>query len=538
MTLYLKYRPQKVSDLDLTSVRESLEKFIKSGRIPHAFLFSGPKGTGKTSAARILAKVVNCENPNKKTKEPCNKCSQCKSITRGENLDIIELDAASHRGIDDVRNLRDAVKLAPAKANKKVYIIDEAHMLTPEASNALLKTLEEPPPHVMFILATTDPQKLITTIRSRATNVNFAKAEDDEIVRSLKKVFRGEALKVDREVPMIISRFSDGSFRDAQKILDQLISEKVRLTKNKVEEHLSGQGKFDVIRFINNLVERDTKNCLQEIELAVKSGVSTKAIGESIVKLLRSALLAKVGIGDEEFPRLNKEEVILMLKLFIKAASDIPTSYIEQVPLEIAVVEWCDDRATVVQEGGGEKGEVDDSVGSKVSGVKRNFSESSSAVNGNNEKREYSSQSNIAGNGISEDEWTRILKELRPRNSSTEALLRAAKPVGFDGKTLKLGVFYSFHKEKLEGNPHKILLEEVAALVKGTNVRVECTLTKPPEKKIIKENSEIERKSKEISIKGKHIPMRDSKEVKSELILTESDDKDIIKVAKEIFETD
>src|SRR3972149_9928838 len=147
MTLYLKYRPKNLDELDLVSVAESLKKIVKSGKIPHAFLFSGPKGTGKTSAARILAKIINCESKN----PPCDKCEQCVSITKGSNLDVIEMDAASHRGIDDVRTLRDAVKLAPVSSKKKIYIIDEAHMLTTEASNALLKTLEEPPEHVMFI---------------------------------------------------------------------------------------------------------------------------------------------------------------------------------------------------------------------------------------------------------------------------------------------------------------------------------------------------------------------------------------------------
>ncbi|MBU2036468.1 DNA polymerase III subunit gamma/tau, partial [Patescibacteria group bacterium] len=168
-TYYLKYRPQTIEQLDIKEIRESLSKILKSGKIPHAFLFSGPKGTGKTSAARILAKIVNCEKPKVKG-VPCNKCDQCKSITNGNNIDVIELDAASNRGIDDIRALREAVKLSAAKAQKKVYIIDEAHMLTLEASNALLKTLEEPPSHVIFILATTNPEKLIGTIRSRTTN--------------------------------------------------------------------------------------------------------------------------------------------------------------------------------------------------------------------------------------------------------------------------------------------------------------------------------------------------------------------------------
>ena len=173
-TYYLKYRPNKIKELDLKEVRESLNKIVKSGKISHAFLFSGPKGSGKTSAARIIAKIVNCERRKKNQQEPCSRCEQCKSISQGANIDVIELDAASHRGIDDVRSLRDAVKLAPAKAPKKVYIIDEAHMLTTEASNALLKTLEEPPKHVMFILATTNPEKLIDTIKRQQKMKSFA----------------------------------------------------------------------------------------------------------------------------------------------------------------------------------------------------------------------------------------------------------------------------------------------------------------------------------------------------------------------------
>lgn len=187
MSLYLKYRPQKISDLDLDSVRETLSKMVESGKIPQALLFAGPRGTGKTSAARILAKVLNCEENLEKIKEPCNRCGQCTSITNGSNIDVIEIDAASHRGIDDVRALIESAKLAPARARNRVYIIDEAHMLTLEASNALLKTLEEPPSNAYFILATTEPEKLIPTIRSRTTIVNFKKASKKEIIFSLEK---------------------------------------------------------------------------------------------------------------------------------------------------------------------------------------------------------------------------------------------------------------------------------------------------------------------------------------------------------------
>src|SRR3990167_2836421 len=233
MTFYLKYRPQKIAELDLQKVRENLARILGSGNTPHAFLFSGPRGAGKTSAARIVAKAINCEhnNPSPITRhpspigDPCNECATCVAITNGSSLDVIEIDAASNRGVDDIRSLREGVKLATAGAKKKVYIIDEAHMLTNEASNALLKTLEEPPAHVTFILATTNPEKLIETIRSRATNIAFRKANDEEVITSLGRIVKGEKIKIGKGELALVAKAADGSFRDGAKLLEQLTSE-------------------------------------------------------------------------------------------------------------------------------------------------------------------------------------------------------------------------------------------------------------------------------------------------------------------------
>ena len=230
MVLYRKYRPQKLSELDNEEISQRLIRVFSSAFIPHALLFAGPKGTGKTSAARIVAKVLNCERKVLKEKdvilgtseartpesqsdsgrapikselarmtksvEPCNVCETCVAITEGRHLDIIEIDAASNRGIDEIRDLREKIKLAPVSARFKVYIIDEVHMLTNEAFNALLKTLEEPPPHAVFILATTEPEKLPQTIVSRCIRFNFQRAKISEILNCLKRVIRGEKLKI------------------------------------------------------------------------------------------------------------------------------------------------------------------------------------------------------------------------------------------------------------------------------------------------------------------------------------------------------
>ena len=326
MTFYLKYRSQKIADLDLVEVRQSLSEIAKSGNMPHAFLFAGPKGTGKTSAARIIAKVVNCEHLTAGG-EPCNKCDQCVSITKGTNLDVIELDAASHRGIDDVRAIKDAVKLAPAKAKKKVYIIDEAHMLTTEASNALLKTLEEPPEHCIFILATTNPEKLLPTIRSRTVNITFRKANEKEILASLGRIVKAEKIKISDADLETIAQSAGGSFRDAVKALEQFTLEgKIAVTTD-----------FDVDKFITLLAAKKTQDCLQEVAAYISKGGQAGELGEIVLRYLRLGLLDKVGIAGVEISALSKIDLINLIILISKAVAETKTAVIEEFVLGVQV---------------------------------------------------------------------------------------------------------------------------------------------------------------------------------------------------------
>lgn len=507
MTFYLKYRPQKLEDIDLVAVRNSLSEIVKSDTLPHAFLFAGPKGTGKTSTARILAKIVNCEaqGTRQKAVEPCNKCEQCISITKGSNIDVIELDAASNRGIDDIRALRDAVKLSPAKAKKKVYIIDEAHMLTVEASNALLKTLEEPPSHVMFILATTNPEKLIETIRSRATFIPFSKAAPEEIMNSLDRVVKGEKIQIKKDALAHIAEASDGSFRDAVKILEQLVSEKKDLEAQKVQEYLSQSKSFKVDDLLTLLAKKDVKGCLELIEKAADGGGSMDSVISGTLKKMRNGLLAKVGVGEEELTDFSKEDLLYLVELFANASRELSDTPIDQLPVEIAIVKWCEKKGS-----GSQVVRIDETLGSTPTADEANgdtMVQSAEATPGTTQSQ---SPLSIAENGVDAQVWQRILTDIKPINASIEALLRAARPLGYDGKMLTLGVFYKFHKERLEEVAQKRILEEVVSKVLGSQTRITCVLTDPPPRKI-------------------------NTAVPTETVLTEGKDKDIIDIAEEIF---
>ncbi|HKB88571.1 MAG TPA: DNA polymerase III subunit gamma/tau [Patescibacteria group bacterium] len=489
MTLYLKYRPTNLDELDLPDVSESLKKIVGSSLIPHAFLFAGPKGTGKTSAARILAKIINCESKN----PPCDKCEQCISITKGTNLDVIEMDAASHRGIDDVRTLRDAVKLAPTKAKKKIYIIDEAHMLTTEASNALLKTLEEPPEHVIFILATTNPEKLIDTIRSRTTFISFRKATTQEIINSLKRVVSGEKIKITDESLAKIAAISAGAFRDAIKILEQYALEG--------EEYLDRYKNSDSSKFINFLVKKDEKSAILEIEKNISSGVSAESFVSELLSSFHQAILAEVGVGENKLQGLNTNDLIKLTELFTEANKSLSDSPIEELPVEIAVIKWCGQQSKSVEvkvKSGGISEKVDTEIPPEPKKV-----ESAPAEEVINLPQETVSP-------VNDDIWKQILMAVHPINVSIEGLLRSSRPVGYDGKVLTLGVFYKFHKERLEDIHHRKILEDVIEKVLNSKTRIACVLVTPPPKVVVEE-------------------------AKKEPVLTESAETNIIKAAEEIF---
>lgn len=455
---YLKYRPQKVSELDLTEVREGLEKVFKSKKIPHALLFTGPRGTGKTSAARIFAKTINCIGRPKKQNsfEPCNHCKICQAITDGSSLDLMEIDAASTRGIDDVRELRDKIKLAPTSSQYKVYITDEVHMLTPEAFNALLKTLEEPPQHAVFILCTTTPEKLPETIVSRCLRFNFRKAKTEEVIRSLERVVKGEKLKLEKGTLEEIAKSADGSFRDAQKVLDQLAMGKKKITLEETKKLLGKIETASPRKLLQLLSDKNLKGALLEIDRIVSLGADLSQYSQDILDKLRLGLLYQVGLTEvsspEETAGFNISQLTELIRLFSQAANDLKTSPIPQLPLELAVVEWLRTKKEEQE---------------KVEMVKEN-----------------PTLNRKDGELLKElkERWLEVLAGVKPLNHSVEALLRACRPSNIQGDVLTLEVFYEFHKERLETDKCRMVVEEVISGLVNKPLKLRCILGQRKEK--------------------------------------------------------
>ncbi len=451
MVFYLKYRPKKISELDSQSLVERLEGILKGklpDKIPHAFLFTGPKGLGKTSTARILAKAINCTNRKNPDIEPCNKCDSCKSITSGSNLDVLEIDAASNRGIDEIRDLREKIRLSPVVSLKKVYIIDEVHMLTTEAFNALLKTLEEPPSHAFFMLCTTEPQKVPETILSRCFHIKFEKATEQDLLSSFRRIVKEEGIKVDKESLIQIAKLSDGSFRDGAKILEELNASSKNITLNLIEKKYKTQSinKY-VTDLISSFEKRDAKAGIAIVSSMVEENVDFKLFSENLINNLHQNLISQIENNGSSQDITQAKNLIEFL---VKAHVSIKYSVLPQLPLELTIVEWA--------------------VASNAA------SQSSDSVSPSSESTE--SHFVPVSVGTSRDKHDRILEdliqELKKENFSIAGVLRSCKVEKFDKKDLILSTGFKFHKERLNDKKNIDLIEK--AILKITDEKVKFSV--------------------------------------------------------------
>ncbi len=481
MVFYRKYRPSTIDELDSKEVREKLSLVLSKDDV-HALLFTGPKGLGKTSAARIVAKIINCEKIDRKTKhekrntklEPCNKCDQCTSITNGSNIDVLEIDGASNRGIDEIRDLREKLKLSPARSRKKVYIIDEVHMLTSEAFNALLKTLEEPPGHVVFILCTTEPHKVPATIASRCFHIPFKRATDEELVRAFSRISKKEKIKIDKDALFEIAKFSDGSFRDGVKVLEELaISAHGRkITKEFTQKSYQTFGINKTIdEMIDSLITKDIKRGVTLVGNLVENGSDLKYFLEALIERFHNILLEKVGVlkvSSRFADKLEMDELKELIEKLSQTSGKMKFSVLPQLPLEIAIIEWGigpDDTEIVEKQGSG----------SGVAGpAARHLVGAHSPTGGLRATKASGSRHPLSDKD--ENILLNLIDRVKTENHSVAGFLRGCSVKDLKNSKLILEAKFKFHKEKLEEEKASKIIEKALKEITDKNLSVSFVL--------------------------------------------------------------
>lgn len=498
LALYRKYRPQTFKEItDQNHVKIILEQEVARGKVAHAYLFSGPRGVGKTSLARIFAKAVNCMKRKDGAGEPCNKCEACTTITEGRALDVIEIDAASYTGVDTVREtIIETAKFAPSRLKCKVFIIDEVHMLSTSAWNALLKIMEEPPTHVIFILATTEVHKVPATILSRCQRFDFHRIRPPDLIERLKFIASQEHVKVSTPVLQAVARLSEGCVRDAESILEQLLSlgEK-EITEDVASIVLPRTSTPAVLDFLEVLLASDTKRGIELVNRYLEEGFDIAQFSGDILEMLRKMLIiltagSEVIAGSvdattlqrlQEFAkRAGVSRTLTLIDAFVKAKQGLKGASIPQLPLELAVVEVCGLEAgpgsAVSQLQGSSFAPTAPRVGAADAPKIAPPHRQAAPLGGVDKDKKLRSASatlllqTTAGKQPTrilleeiKSKWPEVLKKVHEENHSLPFLLSTSEPVEIEGDIVHVGVAYPFHRDKLNEEKSRAVLEKVLA---------------------------------------------------------------------------
>ncbi len=487
-TIYRKYRPTKFSEIvDENHVKITLQRAVAQNKIAHAYLFTGPRGVGKTTTARILAKAVNCLNP--QSGEPCNKCDVCQRINQGNFLDLVELDAASRRRIDEIREFKELIKYPPNQAKYKVFIIDEVHMLTDVSFNALLKTIEEPPAYTIFILCTTEVHKVPSTIISRCQRFDFKKIPVKDIVANLSAIAKQEQIKISDEVLYTIAKRSDGCLRDAQSLLGQILvlSEgKQEITAGDIGSIIPQTDAHLLKELWQGIVNKDKKRLLELIASAYESGLSIELLMDNLIEFVHLLLIYKINNRVDEIkvllPESDFDDIIKSLQLvdviFVKRVLDVLLKYKEvvslsplsQLPLELALIE-------IATSDNKEK----DNFDLPSSGSTRNTdgaTSSNQAKNTDSQKDNAASSKQSTTAKITMDVWTELVNQIKDSNFSLAGLLKQATIISQDNDSLTLAVKHQIHQEIIAKKKNLDIIKSHLKNNLGYDIKIDVVVDK------------------------------------------------------------
>ncbi len=486
LSLYRKYRPRSFAEVvGQRHVTQTLANAVKGGRIAHAYLFCGPRGTGKTSTARALAMALNCDKG--PTAEPCLECESCRRITAGSALDVIEIDAASNRGIDEIRDLREKVALAPADARMKVYIIDEVHMLTGEAFNAFLKTLEEPPAHVVFVLATTEPHRVLPTILSRCQRFDFHRVGVSDIEANLRMIAGKEGIELEEKAVAMLAHAADGSVRDSLTLLDQAAAyAEGKIGPEVITEILGGIDLDLLAEFTDIFIRRDVAAALSLLDRVVSEGKDLRQLLNGLIGHYRNLLLLSVDRRGaealalppenvqktvEQARAVTPEEVVRTLDLLAETDRELRFTSQPRLLVELCAVRLCRDAAP----------------GAAVSREARQQAQGPAPRPVAAEEKEAPPQvqeeqaEEIGGIGEIKRRWDEVITYLRKsKQSSLAAFLHEATPVSLEGEVLTLAFNHEFHYDQMVKDEKRCqLVAEAIAKLFEHKVKLRCQMAAP-----------------------------------------------------------